>query len=398
MSASQAPLILKKAIKAGVPLYNSGNTDECFRVYRTAALDAIKVASPAASARLLRGVTAADQNSDASQGAWALRDAFDEVIAAAPATADRGDSRGTVGMAEVQRITRAIEKGVPLFNQGNPAGCADEYESALKDISDSLSGLAKDNVDATLRTLPTGASERAWALRRTMDALLSRAVSGDQDDTARDVPRGIPATTLARPSPTNPSRVPSPPPSAPPLPEEKDSSLGGFLGWDFSDPAAVARWRSMNDVVMGGRSSGSLMFDEDAAQFVGVLSEQNNGGFSSVRADGPFDLAGRRGLEVRFQGDGQIYKLQIQGTGRAQGISYQADFQTEKGLWKTEQIPFARFRPTVRGRAVPDAPAMDGNSVGALGFMISKFSDGGGINGSFQAGAFRLAVKWLRGF
>jgi hypothetical protein len=27
-----------------VPLYNSGDTSECFRVYRTAALDAIKVA------------------------------------------------------------------------------------------------------------------------------------------------------------------------------------------------------------------------------------------------------------------------------------------------------------------------------------------------------------------
>ena len=43
-SASQAPKILRKAIQAGVPLYNSGDTSECFRVYRTAALDAIKVA------------------------------------------------------------------------------------------------------------------------------------------------------------------------------------------------------------------------------------------------------------------------------------------------------------------------------------------------------------------
>jgi hypothetical protein len=53
------------------------------------------------------------------------------------------------------------------------------------------------------------------------------------------------------------------------------------------------------------------MFDDEGAEFVGVLSEQNNGGFSSVRADGPFDLAGARGLELSFMGDGQIYKLQV---------------------------------------------------------------------------------------
>jgi hypothetical protein len=58
--------------------------------------------------------------------------------------------------------------------------------------------------------------------------------------------------------------------------------------------------------------------------------------------------------------------IQIQGAGAARGISYQADFRTEPGVWAAEQIPFARFRPTVRGRPVPDAPAMDGDS-GARG-------------------------------
>jgi len=33
---------------------------------------------------------------------------------------------------------------------------------------------------------------------------------------------------------------------------------------------------------------------------------------ASLRVEGPFDLTARRGLEVRFMGDGQIYKLQAQ--------------------------------------------------------------------------------------
>ena len=42
-------------------------------------------------------------------------------------------------------------------------------------------------------------------------------------------------------------------------------------------------WRSVNDGVMGGRSSGGMVQAEDALKFTGELSLENNGGFSSVR-------------------------------------------------------------------------------------------------------------------
>ena len=103
-------------------------------------------------------------------------------------------------------------------------------------------------------------SERAWALRRCLDAL---------------------ATLLATAAAT---------------------SNGGRSGRlvDFADEAAVRTWQSVNDVVMGGRSSGYMAY-EDTGQgqggvFQGVVTSEGGGGFSSVRsANLLLDCAGSSG-------------------------------------------------------------------------------------------------------
>ena len=43
-------------------------------------------------------------------------------------------------------------------------------------------------------------------------------------------------------------------------------------------------WRSINDGVMGGLSSGGMRLEDGIAVFSGTLSLENNGGFSSVRS------------------------------------------------------------------------------------------------------------------
>ena len=65
---------LRKAIRVGVPLWNSGDRAACVSVYRTAAR-----AHAPASARLSAAVADAQGQSTEAAG-WTLREAFDSIL------------------------------------------------------------------------------------------------------------------------------------------------------------------------------------------------------------------------------------------------------------------------------------------------------------------------------
>ncbi len=56
---------------------------------------------------------------------------------------------------------------------------------------------------------------------------------------------------------------------------------------DLSNPGEVATWTTVNDPVMGGRSTSAVTFGNGGLVFSGTLSLENNGGFASAR--GPED-------------------------------------------------------------------------------------------------------------
>ena len=59
----------------------------------------------------------------------------------------------------------------------------------------------------------------------------------------------------------------------------------GQMLYDFSSEGAVEEWISINDVVMGGISTGGLeRTPEGTAVFSGNVSLERNGGFASVRS------------------------------------------------------------------------------------------------------------------
>lgn len=72
----------------------------------------------------------------------------------------------------------AIERGAPLFNDGQPGACASVYEVALASIlelgRDRLSGETRDMIASALRDGHRlhDAGERAWHYRRAIDALM----------------------------------------------------------------------------------------------------------------------------------------------------------------------------------------------------------------------------------
>lgn len=129
---------------------------------------------------------------------------------------------------------------------------------------------------------------------------------------------------------------------------------------DLSDAQQVAGWTTVNDPVMGGRSTSAVSFVDNALVFSGELSLENNGGFASARS--PEDSAiGQRAadataLRVQAVGDGKTYLLKVGIAG--QPWSYIQRFPTEAGVQQTHDLPVAGFEPVgMRLDPAPEAPA-----------------------------------------
>mgnify|MGYP000306641478 CR=1 FL=1 len=148
--------------------------------------------------------------------------------------------------------------------------------------------------------------------------------------------------------------------------------------FDFSRPESTEQWRSVNDVVMGGVSTSRIVHVPDGhAVFSGTLSLENNGGFASVRClPQEFDLAEYDGIRLRVRGDGRTYRLRLRMDSGFDGVAYQASFPTEEDTWTTVELPFTSFRPSFRGRAVPNAPALDPGAIRQVGLMIADGEEG----------------------
>ena len=84
--------------------------------------------------------------------------------------------------------------------------------------------------------------------------------------------------------------------------------------FDFSSDSEINNWRVVDDVVMGGRSSGNFsLTDEGHAKFSGDVSIENNGGFSSVRYGFPSQVDVQKYSKVRLKvkGDGKNYQFRV---------------------------------------------------------------------------------------
>jgi NADH dehydrogenase [ubiquinone] 1 alpha subcomplex assembly factor 1 len=116
-------------------------------------------------------------------------------------------------------------------------------------------------------------------------------------------------------------------------------------------------WRVVNDGVMGGLSEGKLTpVDGGTMKFSGMLSLENNGGFSSFRSgDVKMDLSSEDGLLLRVKGDGRTYqaRLATDALFRGMEVSFGAEFATRKGEWIEVKVPFADFKGSFRGLDLP---------------------------------------------
>ncbi|MEM9303811.1 MAG: CIA30 family protein [Pseudomonadota bacterium] len=201
-------------------------------------------------------------------------------------------------------LDRAISRGVPLYNNGQPAACAAVYATALEGIAASddwgLPDKQRRNLAQQLELTAGLASpdDQAWAYRRLIDALM--------------VGEPIMAPATAEPRAL----------------------------FDFSDPGEVRRFRVVLDGVMGGLSTGRVTQEADALVFTGETSLRNNGGFSSIRALVPAGtMAGYDALRIRVKGDGRTWILGATGNPGRRGSSFWQRFDTDEGEWMTVTVP-----------------------------------------------------------
>ena len=242
-------------------------------------------------------------------------------------------------------LEKAIERGVPLFNQGMPEACAAVYATALEGVASGggwgLDAVQVANLEYQLELAGSiqDPGEQAWAYRRIIDTLLAGEALG-----------------------------------APPT----GDSLNLF---DFSEAGGIENWRIVLDGVMGGRSSGQLVQQQDSLVFTGETSLENNGGFSSIRAPLPAgSLAGYDALRIRVKGDGRTWILGVRGRSGMGADSYWSRFETRAGEWQNVTVPISEmvrqyFGNPIRGNIQP---------AGVRGVEFYIYDK--------QAGTFRLEV------
>lgn len=170
-----------------------------------------------------------------------------------------------------------------------------------------------------------------------------------------------------------------------PIAGADEPTAGQTVLVDLGDPAAVAAWTTVNDPVMGGRSSSTVTFGDGGLEFSGDISLDNNGGFASAR--GPLDAeigrraSGATSLGVRAVGDGKTYVLRVE-TG--QPWSYIQRFSTEAGVPRTYDLPVGSFQSVGRFLdPVPSTSPLDPSTISRVSiYILDK-----------QQGPFQLTVS-----
>lgn len=120
--------------------------------------------------------------------------------------------------------------------------------------------------------------------------------------------------------------------------------------FDFNKNISVNEWRIVDDVVMGGNSSGTFRLNEDGhGMFSGDISLENNGGFSSVRYRFPRkDIGYHSKVVLRVKGDGKNYQFRVKDKSDRY-YSYVTSFATS-GEWEEIEIDLEKMYPSFRGR------------------------------------------------
>ncbi|MFS1884621.1 MULTISPECIES: CIA30 family protein [unclassified Vibrio] len=148
-------------------------------------------------------------------------------------------------------------------------------------------------------------------------------------------------------------------------------SVAGIGMIDFIQPNEHKNWTATNDDVMGGISTGGLIYLDDMSRFRGELSLENNGGFSSVKRSIESPAHEIDSAELVFVGDGRTYQLRLTTSKDGNRVQYKHDFDTIKGVRLNKVFHFNDFQAVFRGRLLSDAPELKARDIKQIFFLIA---------------------------
>ena len=140
---------------------------------------------------------------------------------------------------------------------------------------------------------------------------------------------------------------------------------------DFSTGSDRSNWNIVNDIVMGGNSTGKFYINSEGnGVFKGVVSLANSGGFASVRYRfRQTEISGYTKFVIRLKGDGKRYQLRVKSS-TPNFHSYIKYFTTSKD-WQIVEITLNELYPSFRGRKL-NQPAFSGEKIEEIGFLVGN--------------------------
>ena len=149
------------------------------------------------------------------------------------------------------------------------------------------------------------------------------------------------------------------------------TSMASNIIFEFNQKSNLEGWVIVDDVVMGGKSSGSLeLSPEGYGVFKGSISLDNNGGFSSIRYK--FDrkhIKEFTKIVLKIKGDTKKYQFRIK-SNSSDYYSYITTFTTN-GDWQEIQIALKSMTPSFRGRQLDKANFSE-DSIEEIAFLIGN--------------------------
>ena len=162
-------------------------------------------------------------------------------------------------------------------------------------------------------------------------------------------------------------------------------ATGTALIVDFTKKSTTANWQIVDDGVMGGKSQGNFKINKEGhAEFWGMISLENYGGFSSVRyRPETIEIGKYKKVALRIKGDGKNYQFRIKGKAN-EYFSYITSFSTS-GEWETININLSDLYPSFRGRKL-DLPNFSGSQIEEITLLI----------GNKKKESFKLLIDEIR--
>lgn len=143
---------------------------------------------------------------------------------------------------------------------------------------------------------------------------------------------------------------------------------------DFKTNANLNNWVTINDVVMGGKSSSQFKKEaNNFGVFQGHVSLDNNGGFSSLRYQfEKIKVSNSQKIKIRLKGDGKNYQFRIKNNIN-NNFAYTTSFSTTKE-WQVIEILLKDMYPVFRGKKL-NYPNFSNDTIEQILFLIANKKD-----------------------